>query len=97
MSQATVFVVDNDPEARILIRTFLESARLIVTTFESGRDFVDLIGSRCPDCLILNAWMPEMTGFQVHEQMKTTGISTPVVYVTSHEDSRSSPLKKPEA
>jgi signal transduction histidine kinase len=84
----TILVVDDQPEAVQLLARMLASAdgsyQVLRTT--SGRRALSLMRERQPDLVLLDLYMPEMSGFQVLEAKKAdpaiAGI--PVVVISAH-------------
>lgn len=82
---ATVLVVDDDDDARRVVRRVLESARLRVIESSSGRDALAMLRQEHPDLLILDLMMPEVDGFAVLEQIRSSPdlVHLPVAIVTA--------------
>jgi len=56
-----------------------------VETFSSGGEFLDGVGAREPDCLVLDLHMPGLNGFDVQARLKECGRRVPVVVITGHD------------
>jgi two-component system LytT family response regulator len=82
----TVLVVDDEPLARTGLRLLLEQDADVAAILEasSGREAVELIGSRRPDLVLLDVQMPEMDAFAVIEQVGEVRMPG-VVFVTAHD------------
>ena len=83
-----IFVVDDDESVTRALKDLLESAGFRVETFGSARDFLGSDRSKGPGLLILDVYMPEMTGLELQEKLSASGSKTPVIFMTAHEDSR---------
>ena len=82
-----VLVVEDDAEARELVRRTLEKEGWTVDEAENGRVGLERVAAAAPDLILLDLMMPEMDGFDfleaVREQMPAERI--PVVVVTAKE------------
>ena len=69
LSQGTVLIVDDEPEARRLFWRMLASAdrdyRVLATA--SGKEALEILQSERPDCVLLDLVMPDMDGFRLLE------------------------------
>ncbi len=82
----TVYVVDDDPEVQESVKFLMESVGLRVSTHSSAREFFAAYDDASPACLILDLRMPEMSGLEAHELLRSKGIDLPVIVVTGHGD-----------
>lgn len=80
--QATVFVIDDDPEVRDALDRLLRSEGWRVQPFASAQDFLDAALAQGPGCILLDVDMPGMTGPQLHAHLQETGVDLPVIYLT---------------
>jgi PAS domain S-box-containing protein len=60
-----VFVVDDEPDARDLLRTVLEDQGAKVTCFRSGQDALAGFKTTKPTVLVCDVGMPQMDGYQL--------------------------------
>jgi DNA-binding response OmpR family regulator len=60
----TILVVDDDPEMRALLKSYLAGEGFLVTTAGDGREALFLARERNPDLIILDLMMPEMGGYE---------------------------------
>ena len=65
-----VFIADDDPDLRDILRSVLESGGFMVDEAPNGALALEKIRANPPDLIILDFMMPEMTGPQVCEQLK---------------------------
>ncbi len=85
-SEATVFVVDDDPSVRESLQRLLECEHLDVETYSSASDFLGAYEPGRPGCLLLDIHMPGMTGLEMQEQLHLRNIDLPVIIITGHAD-----------
>jgi FixJ family two-component response regulator len=81
-----VAVLDDEPEMLKALRRLLCSRGFRVDTYQRGADLLAAIErSPRPDCLVLDLHMPEMSGFDVLEAMRTRQIPVPVIVLTGQD------------
>jgi len=82
--QATIFVVEDDPDVLVSLRFLLETEGFNVRTFASGPALL-AEGLPAPgDCLVVDYKMAEMDGFELIERLRNQRVSAPVVLVTAY-------------
>jgi CheY-like chemotaxis protein len=69
--ERTVLIIDDNPDALEILRSFLEEKGYRVLTAADGPQGIELARDRAPDCVILDIMMPEMSGFQVCRSLKS--------------------------
>ncbi|MEV7030361.1 fused response regulator/phosphatase [Streptomyces sp. NPDC093272] len=71
---ATVLVIDDNETNRYLLTSWLQRAGHTVTAVETGRQGLDRLDSTSadalPDLAIIDVLLPDMSGFEVSEQLK---------------------------
>jgi two-component system response regulator FixJ len=85
-SDATVFVVDDDAEARDSLRGLLEPLGLSVRTFGTAPELLEQMGEDPFGCLILDVRLPGMSGLQLLEELRSRGVHLPTIVLTGHTD-----------
>jgi signal transduction histidine kinase/CheY-like chemotaxis protein len=82
-----VLVVDDDADARQILRRALESAGRAVVEAEHGRAALDALEGLTPAAILLDLMMPEMDGFELVAALQTRAEwrTIPVVIVTGKE------------
>ncbi|CAN5278119.1 EAL domain-containing protein [soil metagenome] len=86
-----VLLVDDDPVARVLTASVLESHGLSVADVESGEAALECFETVRPACVILDALMPGLDGFNTCVQLRKMngGAHVPVLILTGLEDEES--------
>jgi len=84
-TRVRVAIVDDEASVRRSVERLLRSAGMDVSTFPSGREFLQALGDSRPDFLVLDLHMPAMNGFEVCEEMQRTGVHVPVAIITGHD------------
>ena len=65
-----VLVVDDDPNSREIVQTFLESRGYDVVTAPNGESALAAVQSESPDLVLLDVMMPGMDGWEVARTLK---------------------------
>ena len=86
-SNQTIYIVDDDPSIRKSLGRLLKSTGYEVELFGSAREFLQA-DTICegPSCLVLDVKMPELSGFELQEELNRKGYSLPIVFITGHGD-----------
>jgi FixJ family two-component response regulator len=87
-SQATVFVVDDDPAINEAVAELVELIGLKVSTYTSATDFLEDFQPSGPACLVLDIRMPGMSGLELQRKLADAQRTVPVVVITGHGDVR---------
>ena len=81
-----VLVVDDDRVTRHLLKSVLEKAGYAVTTAGDGQEALDRArgtGASAPELILLDIWMPGMSGLDVLAQLRDAGLQSRVIVMTS--------------
>jgi diguanylate cyclase (GGDEF)-like protein len=86
---AQVLVVDDDPLIVKVLRSLLEPWGLGVTGLDQPQQFWDVLRATHPDLLILDVEMPEFSGIELCQAVRTDPEwqHLPVLFLTAHRDS----------
>jgi two-component system LytT family response regulator len=85
MKQFKAILVDDEPAARRLMKSLLQDYADLVTIIDeagNGREAVEKINALQPDLVFLDIQMPDLTGFEVIEQVKT---KPSIIFTTAYE------------
>lgn len=85
--EATVLLVEDDPQTREILRRTLEKNNWVVSEAENGRIATERFSQPPPDLILLDLMMPEMDGFEFLSRMRNfeTWEPTPVIVLTAKE------------
>jgi len=86
MTEAKVYVVDDDEAMRDSLKWLIESHGLKVETYASGEAFLQAFSSSLSGCLVLDVRMPDMSGLDLYERLQARASTLPVVFITGHGD-----------
>jgi len=81
-----LLLVDDDPKFRSYMRRGLEESGMQVETCENSEEASRLLAERGPgafDLLLLDVMLPESSGWDLLEELRGHGNSTPVIFVTA--------------
>jgi FixJ family two-component response regulator len=84
-----ISIVDDDAPIREALTSLMRAVRFQVDTFASAEEF--LASGRLEDtqCLILDVYLPGMSGFELQQYLKSVRRSIPIVFITAHADEAS--------
>lgn len=86
----TVFIVDDEVEILEVLRDTLDPLNVRTEVFSSGINMLERLQSiavsEYPDCVITDINMPEMTGIQMVEKVKSLDADLPVIFVSGYVD-----------
>ena len=83
-----ILVVDDEDEIRELVAIVLMDEGYEVETAVNGVAALDLIRRRRPRLVLLDLNMPVMSGWELHERLRTEGAGIPVVFMTAGNQAR---------
>ena len=80
-----IAVVDDDISVRESVESLLKSVGFHVNTYSSAEEFLGSPRLNTADCLILDVRLDGMSGPDLQRELKFSGHSIPIVFVTAHE------------
>ncbi len=86
MTEAIVFVVDDDAPVRDAIRKLILSVGLRVETFGSAREFLSYQRPEAPACMVLDVRLPDLSGLEFQRDLAQAAIEIPIIFITGHAD-----------
>ncbi|MBI1336225.1 MAG: response regulator [Phycisphaera sp.] len=84
ISDATVFVIDDDRGMRSAIEFLLGTAGLNAKTYASGRAFLEEYQPRMHGCLLLDIRMPDISGLDFQNELRSQGVRLPVILISAY-------------
>lgn len=79
-----VAILDDDPAVRRALNRLLSANQFDVQTYETALDLISNIESALPDCLILDLFMGDMSGLEIHNHLRARKIIIPTIIITAH-------------
>jgi signal transduction histidine kinase/CheY-like chemotaxis protein len=80
----TVLVIDDEPDARIVLQQYIEDAGGTPLTAASGAEGIELARARAPDLILLDLQLPDVDGGEVLRRLKAdpATCTIPVIVVS---------------
>ena len=82
----TVYVVDDDASTRELLAWLMNSNGIAVTTFANAQHFLKSYHPGAPGCLIVDLYMPGMSGLELQHYLIEHNILIPVIFLSARAD-----------
>jgi FixJ family two-component response regulator len=82
----TVAVVDDDPSMLKGLERLLNAHGFGTAVFPSAEEFLDRSDQSQISCLVLDVNLGGMSGFELRRELRASGSSLPVVFLTGVED-----------
>jgi two-component system response regulator FixJ len=81
-----VAIVDDDASLRRALARLLRTVGWQAVTFASAEAFLQADPQMPIDCLVLDVWLPGMSGVALLEHLVALGSTLPVILITGRED-----------
>jgi len=81
-----IAVVDDDEPIRKALSRLLKVSEFSVESFASGKEFLDSLWKRHPDCVVLDFQMQQINGLDVLKELRLRGVEVPVIIITAHDE-----------
>src|ERR1700756_2304232 len=85
-ANATVLVIDDDPDVRASIGRLLRSLGIDVQLFASISDFLKSDPPDGPTCLVLDVRLPGQSGIDFQRELATANRELPIIFIPGHGD-----------
>ena len=82
----TVFLVDDDVELQRSLKRLFAAEDLPVKAYSTAQEFLDAFNPESKGCLVLDVWLPGMSGIGLQKYLMTDGISIPIIFITGQAD-----------
>jgi FixJ family two-component response regulator len=81
-----VAILDDEASIRKAISRLLTTAGMVARTYATSGELFESIALKCPDCLLLDLQMPEMSGLDVLKCLNQRHIRIPTIVITGHDE-----------
>jgi len=81
-----VYVIDDDESIRELLTWLMKRNAIRVEAFPNAKSFLKAYRPGAPGCLILDLYMPGMSGLDLQRYLKEAGIEMPVIFLSGRAD-----------
>jgi FixJ family two-component response regulator len=80
-----IVIIDDEESVRTGLRRLCVSLGLRASVYASGGEFLDSLaaGAAPPDCVLLDAHMPHMSGLDVQRRLVDVGLNIPTIVYTA--------------
>jgi two-component system, OmpR family, response regulator len=85
MPEASLLVVEDDPNILELLSASLRFAGFEVRTATSGSNALAAAADQRPDLVVLDVMLPDVDGFDVIKRLRAEGERVPVVFLTARD------------
>jgi FixJ family two-component response regulator len=85
-ANATVLVVDDDPDLRASVGRLLRSLGIDTQLFASIPDFLKSAPPDGPACLVLDVRLPGQSGLDLQRELAAANRELPIIFITGHAD-----------
>jgi two-component system, LuxR family, response regulator DctR len=86
MTVGIAHIVDDDAAIRDALSWLLRSRGVPAQAWESGEAFLAAATAALRGCVVLDVRMGAVSGIEVHDQLRSRGCRTPVIFLTGHGD-----------
>src|SRR5262249_51794044 len=83
---AFVHIIDDDPPVREALGDLLRSVNYEVSLYASAEEFLELKLPDAPACLVLDVRLPDTSGLELQQHLKTIDVRLPVILITAFGD-----------
>lgn len=81
-----IYIVDDDESVCRALKFLMASYSFAVRTFTSAEDFFSAVPNSAPGCLILDIYMPGLSGWEAQQKLSEKGSNRPVIFITTDKD-----------
>jgi DNA-binding response OmpR family regulator len=78
-----ILIIEDEPEMARGLKDILEFEGYRIVTSATGKEGILSVGREAPDCIILDIMLPDLSGYQVCEQIRRQKINTPIIMLTA--------------
>ena len=75
-----VLCVEDDEDSRVMLITLLKLALIEAKAVATGAQALSLIQTECFDLYLLDAWLPDLDGFELCRRMRDFDRHTPILF-----------------
>jgi FixJ family two-component response regulator len=86
VSEPTVYVIDDDESIRELISWLMKRNSIRVQTFSNAKSFLKAFEPGAPGVVVLDLYMPGMSGLDLQQYLIEHGIEMPVIFLSGRAD-----------
>jgi FixJ family two-component response regulator len=84
-----IVIVDDDDSIREALKSLMRSVNFSVEAFASAEEFLASERAADTSCLILDVYLPGMSGFELQSRLNIEQSAIPIIFITAHADDAS--------
>jgi FixJ family two-component response regulator len=84
-----ISIVDDDASIREALQSLMRSVQFNVEAFASAEEFLASERVNDTSCLILDLYLPGMSGFDLQNRLNADRRGIPIIFITAHADEAS--------
>jgi DNA-binding response OmpR family regulator len=81
-----IAILDDEDQVRVALARLLRAHGYQVIGFQTGQELVQAVDKREIDCVLLDLFMPGMSGFDVLAALQDHAKAPPVIVVSAHDE-----------
>lgn len=83
-----IAIVDDEQLVRVSLRRYCSALGMSAVAYGDGRELLEALSTsaNAPDCLLLDAHMPEMTGLDVQQQLRRLSVQFPTIVYSADDE-----------
>ena len=78
-----ILIIEDEKELARGLKDILEFEGYEVTVAELGKEGLQTVSRKSPDCIILDLMLPDISGYEVCEQIRQKKCTTPILMLTA--------------
>lgn len=82
----SLLLADDNPALLETLVEMLEPAYRVAAALGSGSSVLEEVAALCPDLIILDISLGDLTGFDVARRLREVGCLSKIIFLTVHED-----------
>jgi DNA-binding NarL/FixJ family response regulator len=86
VAHPSLLLADDNPALLETLIEMLEPAYRVAAALCNGASVLEKVVALCPDLVILDISLGDLTGFEVARRLKDTGCRAKVIFLSVHED-----------
>lgn len=84
MSNPRILMVEDDPSQIAICEGYLMKEPYEVSSVDRGQKAIDILDADCPDAIILDLKLPDMSGFEILSHISQRQLPCEVIVITGH-------------
>jgi CheY-like chemotaxis protein len=84
--RGNVFVVEDDASLGHAMARSLLAAGYEARLFEDAKALLSCKSIHEADCFVLDIYLPGLSGFEIHDELRANGFNAPVAFITAQDD-----------